>query len=217
MSLDVFSIGPEPTWLSCSGCGIQTSRSPCWDCTQASEARHDAARERTRSLGTIPARFAWASLKAPELAERCDARNYLALAKRVLAGHGAVFAGKSGSGKTSLAVACLRERMPRAMYVSALRLSTARIQSKAGDGEAGLVAEAIAAPLLLVDEVGGESKTSTSAVRDVVFERHDAGKPTWITTGFTSAELAAMYGDGFLRRVVDGATLIRLGPAEVKS
>jgi hypothetical protein len=47
-------------------------------------------------------------------------------------------------------------------------------------------------------------------VRDVVFERHDAERPTWITTGFSSQQLADFYGDGFLRRILEGAMVVRL-------
>jgi DNA replication protein DnaC len=112
--------------------------------------------------------------------------------------------GPSGSGKTSLAFACLRERLPEAMWVSALRLGVARIQHSAGDGEAKLVAECIAAPLLLVDELGGENKTSNNAVKSVIFERYDRDLPTWVTTGFASKDLVAMYGDGALRRLTEG-------------
>jgi DNA replication protein DnaC len=131
--------------------------------------------------------------------------------RRVLASSRVVFAGPSGAGKTSLAIACLRERAPHGLFVSALRIGTARIQSHAGQGEAALVEQAIAAPLLLLDEVGGEQKTATNAVRDVIFARYDADLPTWITTGFKGGELAAMYGDGALRRLTEHAYVVQLG------
>ena len=122
-----------------------------------------------------------------------------------------VFVGPSGSGKSSLACACLRRRIPHGLWLSALRLGTARIQHSAGDGEAALVARAMAVPLLLLDEVGGETKTATNAVRDVLFARHDADLPTWITTGFSSQQLAETYGDGAVRRITEGAYVVKLG------
>jgi DNA replication protein DnaC len=67
------------------------------------------------------------------------------------------------------------------------------------------------APLLLLDEVGGEQKTATNAVKDVIFERMDSDLPTWITTGFRSDELLAMYGDGALRRLTENVTVLRFG------
>lgn len=206
-----FDLGAEPVWLKCA-CGAQSSRVPCWECTVATRARAKADEDIALAMASFPARFAWARLGAPELADRVQAQEPIeTLSKRILGAANAVFAGPSGSGKTSLAVACLRERRGLALYVSALRLATARIQHSAGDGEAPLVERAMRIPLLLIDEVGGEEKTSTSAVRSVVFARHDADLPTWITTGFNAPQLSAMYGDGFVRRVTDRATVVRLG------
>jgi DNA replication protein DnaC len=132
------------------------------------------------------------------------------LSERILGAANAIFQGPSGTGKTSLAVACLQERLLDARFESALRLGTARIQNPAGKGEAEVVTRAIEARLLLIDDVGTEAKTANNAVRDVVFERHDAERPTWITTGFSSQQLADFYGDGFLRRILEGAMVVRL-------
>ena len=204
-------LGPEPAWLTCP-CGAMTSRVPCWTCTLAAEAAANRERQESAANGSIPARYSWARLSAPDLAKRVGWQGSLKTAsERILGAARVVFSGPSGSGKTSLAVACLRERGPFGLFVSALRLGTARIQAHAGQGEADLVERAIAAPLLLLDEVGGETKTATNAVRDVVFARHDEDRPTWITTGFKGQELAAMYGDGFLRRVTEGALVVKLG------
>lgn len=67
------------------------------------------------------------------------------------------------------------------------------------------------APLLLLDEIGGESKTATNAVKDVIWERVDNDLPTWVTTGFKGEQLAEMYGDGAFRRLTEGATIVQLG------
>ncbi len=216
-----FDIGPEPKWLKCE-CGALSARVPCWDCDRAAMAKADAARERALSAATIPRHFAWASSGAPELLERValrrpngdravQQREYIDVIDRVLGAHRVIFAGPSGSGKSSLACAALRLRIPHGLWLSALKLGTARIQHSAGDGEAALVERAMTVPLLLLDEVGGETKTSTNAVRDVLFARHDSDLPTWITTGFTSTQLAEMYGDGALRRIIEGAYVVRLG------
>ncbi len=122
-----------------------------------------------------------------------------------------VFSGPSGAGKTSLACACLRERIPHGLFVSAIKLGTARIQHSAGDGEAALVQRAMTVPLLLLDEVGGEQKTATNAVKDVIFARYDADLPTWITTGFRLSQLAEMYGDGTSRRLTENVYVVHLG------
>lgn len=204
-------LGPEPEWLTCP-CGALTARTPCWDCTRDAETQTAADERRRLALVTIPARFAWARLGAPELAARVIAREPLEkLAARVLASARVVFSGPSGAGKTSFAVACLRERIPHGIFVSAIKLGTARIQGRAGDGEASLVERAMTAPLLLIDEVGGETKTATNAVKDVIFDRMDNDLPTWITTGFGREDLLAMYGDGALRRLTENVTVLRFG------
>jgi len=216
-----FDMGPEPQWLTCE-CGGLSARVPCWECDRAAMAKTDAARERALSAGSIPRRFEWAELEAPSLVERVklrrpngdrcvQQREFVDAGQRVLAAQRVVFVGPSGSGKSSLACACLRRRIPHGLWLSALRLGTARIQHSAGDGEAALVARAMAVPLLLLDEVGGETKTATNAVRDVLFARHDADLPTWITTGFSSQQLAETYGDGAVRRITEGAYVVKLG------
>lgn len=211
---ELFEFGAEPEWKTCR-CGALSAAVPCWECSRAGEDFDRRVAEERAAVGTIPRRFAWARVGASELVSRVRTGEELdAVARRVLASRGAVFAGPSGSGKTSLACACLRE-WARAhgggLFVSAFRLSTARIQHAAGDGEAGIVARALAAPLLLIDEVGGEERTATSSVKAVVFQRYDEDRPTWITTGLSGKEIAAVYGDGFARRVVDGAAVVKLG------
>jgi hypothetical protein len=203
-------LGPEPTWLVCP-CGERTSRVPCWDCSRRLEREAERDGRWAAAEKTFPARYAWAKAGAPELAQRVKVGDLDGVIARVLASSRAIFVGPSGAGKTSLAVACLRERLPDCMFVSALRLGTARIQSAAGQGEADLVERAVGARLLLIDELGGEAKTATNAVRDVVFARYDADLPTWVTTGFASGQLVETYGDGMLRRLTEGACLVKLG------
>lgn len=210
MSVFADILGPEPEWLTCP-CGERTARVPCWTCSSAERVRDVERESRDRALATIPQRYAWAALGTPLLAERVRASSDLkSLSERILGAANAILSGPSGAGKTSLGCACLRAR-PGGEYVSALRLGVARIQSAAGQGEASLVERCMSARLLLIDEVGGEGKTATNAVRDVVFARHDADLPTWITTGFGREQLAEMYGDGFVRRITEGAVVVRLG------
>lgn len=211
---ELFSLGPEPEWLTCA-CGTLSARVPCFDCTIALEAKADRARALAEVTRTIPSEFRWASLSSPLLAKRVDAkrRPLAEVIERILGAHRVVLAGGSGAGKTSLAVACMRERLVAgARFVSAITLGTARIQHAAGDGEADIVERAIAAPLLLLDDLGEERHTATSAVGDVIRERHAAGRATWVTTGLRSRELTAKYGEGVRRRLFDGAYAEWLGP-----
>lgn len=209
--MSLFDTGPKPTWLVC-GCGRESARVPCWECSEAARARTATAERDAVLLGSIPARFRWARLGAPELASRCQLQGVTAqvAVELVLRAAGAVFAGPAGSGKTSLAVACMYAR-GTGLFVPALRLGTARQQSRLGDGEASAVEDAVRAPLLLLDDVGQEAKTTSNAVKDVVFARHDADRPTWITTGMSPQQLAELYGDGFARRIFEGAYAVRMG------
>lgn len=200
----------EPTWQTCD-CGALTARTPCWECQRGANAKADDARERNAAIATIPKRYGWAYVTAPELAARVKVRELGDVVRRVLAAQRVIFVGASGSGKTSLACACLRERLPHGLFVTAFRLGVARQQGALGQGEPLVIEQALEAPLLLIDELGGEAKTATNAVRDVIFARHDAELPTWITTGFTSQQIAETYGDGALRRILEDAYVVKLG------
>ncbi len=204
-------LGPEPEWLTCR-CGAMCSRVPCWDCDRAAMEKTDAARLRGTAIATIPKRYVWARANALELPARVKTRGpVLEVVKRVLGATRVIFVGPSGSGKTSLACACLRERLPHGVFMTAFRLGIARQQAALGQGEPASVDRAINAPLLLIDELGGEAKVATNAIRDVIFARHDADMPTWITTGFTSQQIAETYGDGALRRIIEDAYVVKLG------
>jgi len=208
-----FILGPEPTWLTCT-CGTLSARVPCWDCSRVRERRRSELTARELAAGSIPPRFRWARQGAPgfDLGGRVHG-DHETLVARILGAERVCFVGGAGAGKTSLACACLRERLDGGLFVSAIALGLARAQAGLGDGEPKLVESAITAPLLLLDDVGQEAKVATNAVRDVVFSRYDADRPTWVTTGLTSQELAALYGDGFLRRIAgDGALVVRMGP-----
>lgn len=209
-------LGPEPEWVDCETCGAKTMRSRCFDCARAADARREATDRLRTALSTIPPRFSWAHVHAPELAERvrfCDDETAATTIRRVLGAQRVIFSGRSKSGKTSLACACLRLRMPDAIFVSAMRLATARIQHAAGDGEALLVERAIRTRLLLIDEVGQSKPTATDALRDVIWARFDEDRPTWVTTALSSAQLLEVYGEGLVTRLRDRAVIVRLGAA----
>lgn len=209
--MSLIDFGPEPSWLTCA-CGVLTTRTPCWTCSRRNDAANAARREKASAEASIPSRFRWAQLGAPELQARVKTpHDVRVLASRLLGADRALLVGGSGAGKTSLACACLRERLDGGRFVSALRLGVARAQAGLGGGEAATVEQAIAAPLLVIDDVGQEAKIATNAVRDVVFARHDEERPTWATTGLTVRMLAELYGDGFARRLSDGAVVLRLG------
>jgi DNA replication protein DnaC len=74
-----------------------------------------------------------------------------------------------------------------------------------------LVDRAIGATLLVLDDLGMDVevfRTSGSAVREVLYERHAAYKPTIVTTYLTAPDLAKHYGQGLSRRLGEGTVLV---------
>ncbi len=171
------------------------------------------------SLASLPDDFDAATLDAAWLTELVGAQA-IDRARKALAERRLAFVGPSGSGKTSLAIAMFRAALdaeqPRDyrrsghLYVSAYKLAKARAMHPLGEGEAPLVQQSLAAPVLLLDEVGGEDPRHASAVAEVIYERHADGRPTWVTTGTDPDKLAARYGGGIARRMFEGATVFRL-------
>jgi hypothetical protein len=180
-------------------------------------AAHRRAAWAKPALSTVPPAFDDARLTSPWLV-RLVGEGVVARARGSLTAPRVVMLGEAGSGKTSLVVAMFRavldaeEPHGRAghRYVSAHALAKARAGHPLGHGEAPLVEAAIRAPLLVLDELGGEDARHASAVTEVIYERHAAGATTWVTTGVTAKELAARYGGGVVRRVFEGATKFAL-------
>jgi DNA replication protein DnaC len=135
--------------------------------------------------------------------------------------------GPTGAGKTSLAVAMLDawvRLVPRkrkgSLFVEAAWLARSRARHKLGDGESPLVAQALSAPLLLLDDLGQEREDRDGCITDVVYGRSNADLPTWVTCGlatkdqtleaFTEA-LSRRYDGGFVRRIIETGKRVRLG------
>jgi hypothetical protein len=199
-------IGEVPALVKCPDCGIETMRLPCWDC-DARKARDRHAAKALDRMG-IPARFAWARLDAPELPRRvCPVGasgepvrlSAVVDAVRAWGGPAVLFAGPSGTGKTSLAIALIRD-VPGAMVVTASALERANIETRAGT-TSELVARACRARCLLIDDLGQDKTTSFSAVEGVINHRHNTEAPTWVTTGLSAEQVEARYGAGVRRRL----------------
>lgn len=134
------------------------------------------------------------------------------------------FVGQTGTGKTSLAIAMLDawvrrnpEERTGAIFLEAAWLARARARHRLGEGEAPTVAAAMRAPLLVLDDLGSEREDRDGCITDVIYERHNAELPTWITCGLATtfddlAEvLARRYDSGFMRRVLESGKRVQLG------
>jgi len=191
------------------------SKEPCEQCLEDIRAELAAGKKVARGESTIPAGYAWASLEAKLPAgDELVARARQALDAGV---RRAVFVGAAGAGKTSLAVAMMRAWMTKhrkaAHFAHAHRLGSARLKHRLGQGEADEIQSAIEAPLCLIDDLKDERLTSTTAIYDVIQERHADGLPTFVTTGLGHDETTArdrvleIYGDGTGRRIFEGARI----------
>jgi len=169
---------------------------------------------------TIPQAYRWASFDAPELSERVHAAS-VAIARSSSAEPRVCLMGVSRAGKTTLGVAMLRAWVARterrATFVHAYRLGVARIQHPAGQGEPDIVETAMRAPLVLIDDLGGERDHAMNAVPDVLFERDAEGRATWVTTGLTREMLVKRYGLGVVARIFERATVIHVGARATRS
>jgi DNA replication protein DnaC len=211
----------DRTWPCTGGCGATVAHpGVCPDCDRVELAAAHAARLR-HARASIPARYRWAAIEAPEMAQR--ARPDAVATVRGLFGQrlplGVALVGPSGAGKTSLACAMLRrvhdaatfesparvvERARRAWYVGAPALLDAvraweRNFSKGDPPE--LLAMARTASVLVLDNV--DAGKQTDPIVQLVFDRHDRQRPTIVTTWMTRAEAANAYGDGWARRVYE--------------
>jgi DNA replication protein DnaC len=182
------------------------------------DGRQDAG---ARLLRTVPPAYRWARFDAPEMAARVGSALGRARERALWRQPRIVFTGRAGTGKTSLAVACLRqwvdERAAPAVFAHAYALATARLQHPAGHGEPEVVERAMTAPLTLLDDLGSERDSAGSAAPEVVFVRHAENRPLWVTTGLTRPQLVARYGEGIVRRLFERATIVSLGTADNNS
>jgi DNA replication protein DnaC len=169
---------------------------------------------------SVPEVYKWARFDAPELAQRVGSAAARAQSEGIWKQPKLVFTGAAGAGKTSLAVACLRQWAAQsgktAVFIHAYALGIARLQHAAGHGEPEIVERAMRYPMVLVDDVGSEREMAGNALPDVIFVRHAENHPLWVTTGLTRAQLVARYGTGIVRRLLERATLIQVGPPKSK-
>lgn len=97
----------------------------------------------------------------------------------------------------------------RVQWVRAFDLPNARLQQRLGDGENDLIARAKAVEFLVLDDLGRESRRggADDVVEEVLLERYDTGRFTYVSSGLTSEALLNRYGDAVIRRVTEAGRL----------
>jgi DNA replication protein DnaC len=220
------SVFTPPPAKPCPTCGEEIFIE-CPKCGIVDDARKHRAERLRRFEASLPERYRSARFDKPELIrERIAMKSPQDFARNLVLARGLVDArimlvhGASGTGKTTLVAALLRERIERGggdgVFVRAADLATAQIKHRAGQGDAELISVAKACALLVVDDLGTNDTHPMSELGEILFKRHDSeSKSTWITTWMDRDKLGERYGGGVARRYWDDARRLKLeGPAK---
>lgn len=162
----------------------------CDACQETARAEQEVEQTRRQELDAyaalqrmnLPKAYAWATFDSQDLAARVARPDAIEGARKACGDRRVLLVGEAGSGKTSLACAMLRQR-GRGLFAGAYYIAKARSEHRLGEGEAPEIDRAIAAPLLVLDDLGLEQAKNT-AISEVIYERHAEEKATIVTTGF---------------------------------
>ena len=237
------AVRPRRQWI-CAGCGGEAvpTFAFCAPCQREAIARKRADMV-AKVRATLPAGATAAGFGTDTLRSRleADARpDAYQQAIRLAWGWARspaevlIVLGGAGRGKTSLAAAVALAvldaganadasdadyaRARRLLWADAHDLGQARRRHGLGEGDAPLIRQALAASVLVVDELGTErpdAASGTDPVRDVLWARFAAGRPTVCTSPCDRAALVARYGGGGERRLFEPgrAVVVDLGEA----
>jgi len=225
----------------CASCGAP-ARSPlvrviCPACYSAELARQwaSAARDVERDLlRTIPARYRDAELAGDGLSrltarvsgDRIPEQAQAAIVSR----RNVVVRGLSGSGKTTVAVAMLRElcmgilrearevdereytigtsyawsRARSCTYLRSHDVTNACDARRLGEADPPELEAAEGAAVLLLDDLALEPPHNKIA--EILLRRGDAERTTIVTTTATDDQLIARYGEGAIRRLIEAGS-----------
>jgi len=121
------------------------------------------------------------------------------------------FLGPTGVGKTTALGLLVRRfyiaqrtnRLRVVRWVYARDLAASVLEYALGAGECPEVRLAREAPVLVLDDLGLEK--DHGPLLDVLNERYEGGRLTWVSSGLTVPQLRDRYGEAFFRRLVDVA------------
>jgi hypothetical protein len=216
---------PEPRCAHCDRVPVSRVGLVCAQCHPLTELAHRRA-ALAAARASIPPVFR--DVGRGELQRRTQlTQKTLDEASGALERRRVVLMGPAGFGKTSLACWMLQQvieagvsgpkgafaRGRRARFVDAVRLCRAVREHALGEGEAPMLAMALTASVLVLDDVGQElgMRMASNPVMDVIRDRHSIGRTTWVTTFLTPEAMETAYGSGTVRRIFDEALVMGLG------
>lgn len=192
--------------------------------TEAREALIERRMARLRAAeATIPIGFHWIRSRQEEVARRVVPAAALSL---IQCQDSAVLFGPSSAGKTTLACAVLYEALSAATaaaqgslrevearkcyrlgaeicFARAYAIAKAQMYTPLGQMPK-LLEQCLVASILVIDDLGMDLelyKTSSSAVREILHERHGEMQRTIVTTNLSGREIENRYGTGIARRL----------------
>ena len=212
----------------CEKCGCEIERNT-WACDAC--VREHCSELRSRKLASarasVPEKHRAARFGSVVLADyvQLSAKQVEAV-RRLPLRPIVVVHGPAGSGKTTLACAMLHsvieaganlacspdtfEQAKKARFAECYALSVARSEHGLGRDTPPEVAEAVAASVLVLDELGREDSRNRD-VEHVISTRYRENRPTIITTWLTPDGLRGRYDEGIYRRLCEGSVIIPIG------
>lgn len=174
----------------------------------------------------VPPRYAGAGFKnyRTGLAGQGEAlRQVTSYAKKLLAGHTGclILTGSTGTGKTHLAVALLRNVMQSgrfARYVTSADLAIMMLDAwkRPGDSEKATRQRLMEPDLLIVDEYDLDDREPKrrEAVHRVLYDRYDACRPTLLVTNLSADGLRETLGHRLWSRLSESGMLLEMAWAD---
>lgn len=169
-------------------------------------------------------RFETPGIQPTVLWRRPAAANFMAIANQEIDGPGISLVGDPGGGKTTLLACMFNELLDRAsrldapaavvaraagaFWIAAPKLGRAYSLHPLGVGAPPEIDRARDATVLVIDSVGLEDARS-GAFREIIFERHERGLPTWCSYDIPCSEVGLVYGGGTHRRVFELLTTLQ--------
>lgn len=208
----------EPGWPERFTAAVQTAQQQQWVDSELREA-----------LRTGPS--ALAALSDADMLARIDPKLHRLATELYPMEHGGrLICGPTGTGKTTACVLVFRRHIQRGAealweqavrrkeswltstklpvacgWARALDLPAARLGHGLGEGEAEAITHAKAVPLLVLDDLGWESRRAGAddVIGEVIATRYDAGKVTLVTTGMRPEQVSERYSEAFTRRILE--------------